>query len=101
MSSVGKVGTAARLRQRLACKHPTLCTAARLPSDGNDHQGWIDSRNVIKIAGNNGVSSFPSAQRDMHIDHVVMAGGRTDEANASGNVQIHNSDLDVERLDQT
>jgi len=37
----------------------------------------------------------------MHIDHVVMAGRRTDEANASGNVQIHNSDLDVERLDQT
>jgi hypothetical protein len=73
----------------------------RLLSDADDHQGRIDSHNVIKIAGDNGVSSFPSAQRDMHIDHVVMAGGRTDEANASGNVQIHNSDLDVERLDQT
>jgi hypothetical protein len=73
----------------------------RLLSDADDHQGRIDSRNVIKIASDNGVSSFPSAQRDMHIDHVVMAGGRTDEANASGNVQIHNSDLDVERLDQT
>jgi hypothetical protein len=77
------------------------CTAARLPSDADDHQGWIDSRNVIKIAGNNGVSSFPSAQRDMHIDDVVMAGRRTHEPNASGNVLIHDSDLDIERLDQT
>ena len=59
------------------------------------------AHNLIKIASDNGVSSFPSAQRDMRIDHVVMAGGRTDEANASGNVQIDNSDLDVERLDQT
>jgi hypothetical protein len=84
MHSVGKVGTAARLQ-----------------SDADDHQGRMDSRNVIKIAGNNGVFSFPSAQRDMHIDHVVMAGGRTDEANAAGNVQIHSSDLDFERPDQT
>jgi hypothetical protein len=75
--------------------------ATKLPSDGDDHQGRIDSRNVIKIAGNNGVSSFPSAQRDMHIDHVVMAAGRAHEANASGNVQIHDSDLDIEGLDQT
>ena len=76
------------------------CYTRRL-SDADDHQGRIDSRNVIKIAGDNGVPSFPGAQCDMHINHVLMAGGRTDEANASGNVQIHNSDLDVERLDQT
>jgi hypothetical protein len=37
----------------------------------------------------------------MHIDHVVVAGRCTHKPNASGNVEIHDSDLDIERLDQT
>jgi hypothetical protein len=37
----------------------------------------------------------------MHIDDIVMTGGRTDQSNVSGNVQIHNDDLDIRSVDQT
>lgn len=70
-------------------------------SDFQDHQGGVDSGNVIKIAGYNGVSSLPSTQRDMYVNHVVMPGGGTDEPNVSSNIQIHDDDLDIRRIDKT
>jgi hypothetical protein len=70
-------------------------------SHPDGRQGRIDSCDVIEIAGDHGVSTFPGAQRNMHINDIVMAGGRTHESNASGSVQIQDSDLSLERLDQT
>jgi hypothetical protein len=37
----------------------------------------------------------------MHISDIVMAGGGTDEPDVSGNVQIHDDDLDIRRVDKT
>lgn len=53
------------------------------------------------ITCHDSMTPLASAQRNMHVDHIVMAGGRTDESNTSGNVEIHHSNLDIERLDQT
>jgi hypothetical protein len=47
------------------------------------------------------MSAFPSAQDEMDVNDIVMAGGRTDEPNASGDAQVHDRNLDIKRLDQT
>lgn len=53
------------------------------------------------ITCHHGVTPFPSAQSDVHIDDIVMSTCRAQVANASGNVQIHDSDLDIQRIDET
>jgi hypothetical protein len=35
------------------------------------------------------------------VNDIVMAGGRTEQPNTSGDVQIHDGNLDIKRLDQT
>jgi hypothetical protein len=37
----------------------------------------------------------------MNVNDIAMAGGRTEQPNTSGDVQIHDGNLDVKRLDQT
>jgi hypothetical protein len=53
------------------------------------------------IACHHGVTTFPSAQRDMHINDIVMPTCRAQETNASGNVQIHDRDLGIKRENET
>jgi hypothetical protein len=53
------------------------------------------------IACHHGVTAFPSAQRDMHVNDIVMSTCRAHEANASGNVQVHDRDLGIKREDET
>jgi hypothetical protein len=53
------------------------------------------------ITRHHGVTPFTSAQSDMHIDDIVMSTCRTQDTDASGHAQIHDSDLDVRRVDET
>jgi hypothetical protein len=75
-----------------ACEVASRCTGP------DDHQRLIDARNVVMITCHDGMTPFTSAQRNMHVDHIVMAGRRTQEPSTSGNVEIHDSNLGIERL---
>ena len=66
--------------------------------DADQRQARIDPREVVRVAGDDGMVTFPSAQGDVHIDDVGVATVGTHLADGAGHAERHDRDIHVRDL---
>jgi len=81
------------LRRRTECSSGAVLRA-------DQRQRGVDTRDVIRIAGDHRVATVSGAQRDVHVDDIGVTCRGADGADNSGHAQSHDRNVDVGRLDQ-